>query len=59
MTVDRPNQFKIRLSDEEVRWLDALANSMGVSKTDYLRLLLRREKGQSETVVAPRPKKKK
>jgi hypothetical protein len=42
--VEREHQFKIRLSADEVRWLDALAEEAGVTKTDYLRLLLRRER---------------
>jgi predicted DNA-binding protein len=53
--VDREHQFKIRLSTEEVEWLEALAEKAGVTKTDYLRLLLRREWEQSP----PPPKKTK
>jgi len=45
--VDRENQFKIRLSAEEVEWLEAMAENAGVTKTDFLRLLLRREWEQS------------
>lgn len=57
MTVDRPNQFKIRLSDEEVEWLDVLADAAGVTKTDYLRLLLRREHDRSADVAKPKKRK--
>ena len=42
--VDRDFQFKIRLSAEEVRWLEELAEKAGVTKTDFLRLLLRKER---------------
>lgn len=45
--VDREHQFKIRLSTEEVERLEALAEAAGVTKTDYLRLLLRREWDQA------------
>lgn len=45
--VDREHQFKIRLSSAEVEWLEALAENAGVTKTDFLRLLLRREWEQS------------
>jgi predicted DNA-binding protein len=56
MTVDRPNQFKIRLSDEETRWLEALADAAGVTKTDFLRLLLRREHDRQAAAVKPKSK---
>jgi predicted DNA-binding protein len=54
--VERDHQFKIRLSTEEVRWLEALAEQAGVTKTDYVRLLLRRE-AESRKVTA-QPKRK-
>lgn len=55
--VDREHQFKIRLSTEEVEWLTALAEEAGVTKTDYLRLLLRREKDRLTATVG-KPKRK-
>jgi hypothetical protein len=45
--VEREFQFKIRLSAEEARWLAELAEQAGVTKTDFLRLLLRREREQT------------
>ena len=59
--VEREHQFKIRLSTEEVGWLDDLAEQAGVTKTDFLRLLLRREHervASSTEKVKPRPKRK-
>jgi hypothetical protein len=44
---DRENQFKIRLSDDEVVWLEALAEKAGVTKTDYVRLMIRKEHERS------------
>ena len=55
--VEREKQFKIRLSDSEVVWLDELAEEAGVTKTDYLRLLLRREHDQRAKDTT-KPKKK-
>jgi len=57
--VDREHQFKIRLSSEEVGWLDELAEQAGVTKTDFLRLLLRREHERvSPTTPRAKPKPK-
>ncbi len=44
--MDRDFQFKIRLSTEEAAWLEELAEGAGVTKTDFLRLLLRRERAR-------------
>lgn len=56
--VERENQFKIRLSAEEVEWLHDLAEQAGVTKTDYLRLLLRRERERLAETTGKRPKSK-
>jgi hypothetical protein len=57
--VERENQFKIRLSAEEVEWLHELAEQAGVTKTDFLRLLLRRERERlGGEAIAKRPKTK-
>jgi hypothetical protein len=53
--VEREFQFKIRLSGDEVRWLTELAEQAGVTKTDYLRLLLRRE-GERLAPASVKPK---
>jgi len=53
--VDREFQFKIRLSAEEVQWLEELAEADGVTKTDFLRLLLRDER-KRRAPAEPRPK---
>lgn len=55
--VEREFQFKIRLSADEVRWLETLAEEAGVTKTDYLRLLLRRERERLPP-ASNRPKSK-
>lgn len=55
--VDRDFQFKIRLSSEEVEWLHALAEQAGVTKTDYLRLLLRREAERLAVDKSKKPKR--
>jgi hypothetical protein len=60
MAPDRPNQFKILLSDEERTMLDALAESSGVTASDYLRIVIRREHEQLGTVktgFGPGPKR--
>jgi predicted DNA-binding protein len=54
--VDRGNQFKIRLSDDEVTWLEALAENAGVTKTDYVRLLIRR--ANDERLASEKPKRR-
>jgi predicted DNA-binding protein len=59
--VEREHQFKIRLSSQEVEWLDELAEQAGVTKTDFLRLLLRRERervSEPTARVKPKPKRK-
>ncbi len=43
MAPERPNQFKMLLSDEEVQILRDLADKQGLTASDYLRQLLRRE----------------
>jgi hypothetical protein len=55
--VDREHQFKIRLSDDEVRWLETLAEQAGVTKTDFLRLLLRRERERLSAQPSKKPKR--
>ena len=54
--VDRENQFKIRLSDDEVTWLETLAEDAGVTKTDYVRLLIRR--AHDERLASAKSKKR-
>jgi hypothetical protein len=39
----RERQFNMRLSDDEVRRLDALADHYGVNAANLVRMLLRRE----------------
>lgn len=56
IVVDRENQFKIRLSAEEVARLEALAENAGLTKTDYVRLLLRREWENSGPKIKKRSK---
>ncbi len=41
MTIDRPHQLKILISDREKQWLEALADSRGVSVSDWIRLMTR------------------
>ncbi len=53
--VDREFQFKIRLSAEEAQWLEELAEADGVTKTDFLRLMLRDER-KRRMPPEPRPK---
>jgi hypothetical protein len=53
MPPDRPNQLKIRVSDEEHAMVRALAESQGQTIADYLRLLIRRE-----YAALPPPKKR-
>ena len=43
MAPSRPNQFKMLLSDEELETLRELAERAGLSASDYLRQLIRRE----------------
>lgn len=43
MPPDRPNQLKIRVSDQEHDMVSALAERDGQTIADYLRLLIRRE----------------
>jgi predicted DNA-binding protein len=57
--VEREKQFKIRLSSEEEDWLYELAEQAGVTKTDYLRLLIRRERERLPPASGkPKPKRK-
>jgi DNA-binding MarR family transcriptional regulator len=59
MTPQRQNQFKIMLSDEELRMVKELAEQIGVSGSDVVRQLIRREHaatiGESSR---PKPKRK-
>jgi hypothetical protein len=41
MANERPNQFKIMLSDEEKAWLEELAARRGLTSSDVLRLYIR------------------
>jgi hypothetical protein len=43
MAPERPNQFKMLLSDDEVQILRDLADRQGLTASDYLRQLIRRE----------------
>jgi hypothetical protein len=45
MPNDRPNQFKIMLSDEEKAWLEEIATSRGLTASDVLRLYIREQYG--------------
>lgn len=40
---DRTRRFDMRISDEELDWLEQLAYRAGISKSDYLRGHIRRE----------------
>jgi hypothetical protein len=48
MATERPNQFKIMLSDEERAWLEAIASSRGLSASDVLRLYVREAHAELE-----------
>jgi hypothetical protein len=54
MPPDRPNQLKIRVSDQEHDMVSALAERDGQTIADYLRLLIRRE--HAEIALAHLPK---
>lgn len=54
MPPERPNQLKIRVSDDELGMVRALAEQQGQTVTDYLRLLIRRE--HAEIALAHLPK---
>lgn len=41
--MDRPNRFEMRFSNEEQRLLDRLAETEGVSGSEVVRSLVRRE----------------
>jgi hypothetical protein len=43
MAPERPNQFKILLSDDELDMLRELAERDGVTASDYVRLFIRKE----------------
>jgi hypothetical protein len=50
-------EFKaIRMTEEEIGWVDALAEADGVSASDAIRLLVRR--GYKERFPDAQPKKK-
>lgn len=49
MAPERPNQFKILLSDEELEMLRELAERDGVTASDYVRLFVRKESAQLKT----------
>lgn len=60
MSPDRPNQFKILLSDEERVMLDELAEGRGLTASDYLRTCIRDEYAQlqtKQTGFGPGPKR--
>jgi hypothetical protein len=46
MAPERPNQFKILLSDEELKMLRELAERDGLTASDYVRLFVRKESAQ-------------
>jgi hypothetical protein len=50
MPPERPNQFKMLLSDEELNMLRKLSEDKGLSASDYLRQTIRRihEEGERE-----------
>jgi hypothetical protein len=43
LTAERSHAFQVRLTPEEVRMLEALAESDGISASGLVRLLVRRE----------------
>ena len=49
MAPERPNQFKILLSDEELDMLKELAERDGLTASDYVRLFIRKEAAQLST----------
>jgi hypothetical protein len=55
MPIARGRKFTIRVTDEELSMLEALANADGVTSSDYVRQFVRREHAaRFETVQRPR-----
>jgi hypothetical protein len=52
---ERDKQFRMNLSEEERAMLEALSEADGVTASDYLRLLIRR---QHQERFGAKPKKK-
>jgi hypothetical protein len=57
MAPQRPNQFKMLLSDEELKLLRELAESRGLTASDYIRQLIRNEQ-ERESAAKPKAKPK-
>lgn len=55
MANDRTHQFKMRLSDEEMATVRALADRQGLNVADYFRQLIRREMHAAIAYRQPTP----
>lgn len=51
--IKRTIQFKVLLSDEEKSWLEDLANSKGLTPTDYVRTTIRDAYAKSSAYPIP------
>jgi hypothetical protein len=59
LTAERSHAFQVRLTPEEVRMLESLAESDGISASGLVRLLVRREFRARGLGTATPPKAKK
>ena len=55
--VDRDSKLTIRIADEEVAMLRALAEKDGISASDVLRLFIRRAYAEAFGTKKPKPRK--